>query len=101
MKGKKTGGRTKGNPNKLTADIKAMVRAALDKAGGVKYLVDQAKANPTAFLTLVGKLIPHEVSGPDGGAIPIDVNDGRAKLAHLLARQSPGSGAIEDTGGTV
>lgn len=35
----KTGGRQKGTPNKLTADVKAMILEALDKAGGVKYLV--------------------------------------------------------------
>jgi len=39
-----------------------MVRAALDKAGGVDYLVEQSAANPTAFMTLVGKLLPIEVN---------------------------------------
>jgi hypothetical protein len=35
----KTGGRKKGTPNKLTADVKAMVLEALDRAGGVSYLL--------------------------------------------------------------
>lgn len=35
----KTGGRQKGVPNKLTADVKAMVLDALSQAGGVKYLL--------------------------------------------------------------
>lgn len=35
----KTGGRQKGTPNRLTSDVKAMILEALDKAGGVSYLV--------------------------------------------------------------
>lgn len=58
----KTGGRTKGTPNKLTADVKAMVLEALDQAGGVSYLLTQAQSNPSAFLTLVGKVLPMTVN---------------------------------------
>ena len=57
----KTGGRKKGVPNKITADLKVMILSALDDVGGQKYLVEQAKENPTAFLTLVGKVLPKEV----------------------------------------
>ena len=56
-------GRPKGVPNKVPADIKAMVLAALDKAGGVDYLQRQATENPTAFMTLVGKVLPLQLSG--------------------------------------
>jgi hypothetical protein len=59
----KTGGRQKGTPNKLTADVKAMVLDALDQAGGVAYLLTQAQSNPNAFLTLVGKVLPMTVAG--------------------------------------
>lgn len=63
-KGLKTGGGSrKGKPNKLTADVKAMVLSALDKAGGVDYLLTQAQSNPNAFLTLVGKVLPMTVAG--------------------------------------
>lgn len=68
----KTGGRKKGTPNKLTGDVKAMVIQALARKGGVEYLVEQADANPTAFLTLVGKIIPHQVSGENGGPVSIE-----------------------------
>jgi hypothetical protein len=64
--GRKTGGRRKGSPNKLTADVKAMVQGALDDAGGQKYLTAQAKENPKAFLTLVGKLLPLQLTGAGG-----------------------------------
>ena len=39
----KTGGRRKGTPNKLNADVKAMILAALAAKGGQKYLeMDEA-----------------------------------------------------------
>ncbi len=56
-------GRKKGVPNKFTADVKAMVLEALTKAGGVEYLLKQSEANATAFLTLVGKVLPLTVAG--------------------------------------
>ena len=51
-------GRPKGSPNKVTAAVKDMVAQALEQAGGIEYLVTQSRDNPTAFLTLVGKIIP-------------------------------------------
>lgn len=62
----KTGGRKKGTPNKLSGDVRAMVLAALDEAGGTKYLLEQAASNPSAFMTLVGKVLPKEVTGANG-----------------------------------
>lgn len=62
-KGKPGPGRKKGVPNKLTSDVKAMILAALDKAGGADYLLQQAQTNPTAFMTLVGKVLPMTVVG--------------------------------------
>jgi len=55
-------GRKRGVPNKLTGDVRSMVAAALDDLGGVDYLVLQADLNPVAFLALVAKLIPTQVS---------------------------------------
>ena len=57
------GGSRKGIPNKITSDVKAMILAALDQAGGAQYLLTQAQTNPNAFLTLVGKVLPMTVSG--------------------------------------
>ena len=52
-------------PNKVTGALKDMVLQALDGAGGVAYLQKQATENPTAFLTLVGKVLPMQI-GADG-----------------------------------
>ncbi|HEV8407330.1 MAG TPA: hypothetical protein VGQ34_05290 [Sphingomicrobium sp.] len=56
-------GRRKGVQNKTTGAVKDMVVKALSEAGGVAYLKRQAEKNPAAFLTLVGKVIPLQVSG--------------------------------------
>ena len=43
-----------------------MVLAALAGVGGEQYLMRQADENPTAFLTLVGKVLPLQItSDPD------------------------------------
>ena len=56
-------GRPKGAPNKVTAAIKEMIESALDKAGGVDYLVAQSRENPVAFMGLVGKVLPMQITG--------------------------------------
>jgi hypothetical protein len=59
-------GRRKGVPNKITADVKAMVLGALEKShkdGGVGYLVEQSEKNPVAFMGLVGKVLPLTLAG--------------------------------------
>jgi hypothetical protein len=55
-------GRKRGSKNKLGADVKAMIEGALSAVGGQKYLEQQAKKNPVAFMTLVGKLVPKDVN---------------------------------------
>ena len=56
-------GRKAGTPNKVTAELKDMILGALSAKGGQKYLEMQATKNPTAFLTLVGKVLPMTVAG--------------------------------------
>lgn len=66
---KRYGGRKKGTPNKTTGELKEMILQALSNKGGIKYLERQADENPTAFMTLVGKVLPLQVSGEGGGAV--------------------------------
>jgi len=68
-------GRPKGIPNKVNAELKDMIRNALEKAGGEKYLVRQAEENPTAFMTLLGKILPKDlvVSGDEDNPIITEV----------------------------
>jgi hypothetical protein len=67
------GGSRKGIPNKITGELKQMILAALDEAGGVSYLVDKAESHPQAFMALIGRVLPMTVSGEDGGAIVVKV----------------------------
>lgn len=55
-------GRPKGATNKVTRELKEMILGALDDAGGQAYLLAQAKANPQAFLTLIGKVLPTTIN---------------------------------------
>ena len=70
--GKGNPGKPKGATNKLTREVKAMVLDALDGAGGVGYLIERAQDPRTAsaFLTLVGKVIPLQVQGADDPNAP-------------------------------
>jgi hypothetical protein len=63
-KGQKSGpGRPPGTPNKATKALKDMILEALDNKGGVQYLEEQAEKNPTAFLSLIGKVLPTTLVG--------------------------------------
>jgi len=69
------GGSRKGKPNKTTAAIKDMIEGALQDVGGRAYLARQADENPSAFMGLLGKILPKDisVSGANGGDIIIKV----------------------------
>lgn len=74
-KGEKKPNQGKRGPNKTTVQLKEMILQALDGAGGVKYLQERAKDPRTAsaFLSLVGRVLPMQVTGEDGKAIGISV----------------------------
>lgn len=65
-KGEKRPNQGKRGPGKVTAELKDMIREALDQAGGVSYLLERAHdpKTATAFLSLVGKTLPMTVKGP-------------------------------------
>ena len=59
---KKTGGITKGTPRKKTQLLTDMIDSALIKLGGEDYLVKQGELNPAAFMSLVGKRLPKDMT---------------------------------------
>lgn len=56
--GRKTGGRSKGTPNKLGATAKENITSVFTRLGGVAAMVKWAEKNPTQFYQLYGKLLP-------------------------------------------
>lgn len=87
--GKRAGaGRKAGVPNKLTREVKQMILDALEQAGGVTYLTKQATANPTAFLTLLGKVLPLQVTGDPDNPLGVVVT-----VKDYTGRKSDGRGA--------
>ena len=67
-------GRPKGVPNKTSAQLKGMILAALDQSGGVDYLMERANDPRTAsaFLTLVGKVLPMTVAGDAESPVKVE-----------------------------
>lgn len=75
--GKRPGsGRQKGVPNKINADLKSMILGALSAKGGQTYLEQQATANPTAFLTLVGKVLPMTIANDPENPVTFQIVSG-------------------------
>lgn len=62
-------GRPKGSLDKGNAMIREMVVEALSQVGGVDYLARQAEEKPVAFLGLVGKVMPIQITGDGGGPV--------------------------------
>ncbi len=54
--------RTKGAIGNLNRDMKEILFLAFERSGGVDYLVKQAKAEPKAFMALLGRIVPATVA---------------------------------------
>jgi hypothetical protein len=99
-KGKPGPGRPKGMPNKNTTLLKDAILLAAQNAGGgedglVAYLQAQAVANPGPFLALLGKVLPLQITGKDGGALQLEVaqvtdSEAARAMAFVLARGAQG-----------
>ena len=66
-------GRPKGSRNKNTTLLKDAILLAAEKAGNkvgseglTSYLEEQAAENPTAFMSLLGKVLPMQLTGANG-----------------------------------
>lgn len=68
-------GRKKGSQNKFTKALKEAILEAAEgshKEGTVGYLKVQARDNPTAFMSLLGKVLPMTIQGTgENGALVV------------------------------
>ena len=76
----KSPGRPKGSLNKTTALLKDAILMAAENAGNkigseglVSYLEHQAVENPAPFIGLLGKVLPMQVTGENGGPVSAKV----------------------------
>jgi hypothetical protein len=85
-------GRPVGTPNKTTTTLKDAILLAAQNAGGpsglVGYLEAQAAQNPQAFLPLLGKVLPLQLSGEGGGPVVIVTGVQRAEEVSTQADQT-------------
>ncbi len=72
-------GRPKGSTNKATKELKEMILGALEDAGGQDYLKTQAIENPSAFMGLVGKVLPKDLNAKVEGSLSVEVLTGVTK----------------------
>jgi hypothetical protein len=78
-RGKKSegSGRKKGVQNKLTVSVRQAFKEAFDYLqeddADPAHLKNWGKANPKDFYMIAQKLIPQEMSGPDGSDIPVKI----------------------------
>ena len=66
-------GRRPGSRNMTSLKLREMVFRALheQEGGAVEYLKRQAQEEPKAFLTMIGKLLPTQITGEDGQPVKI------------------------------
>ena len=55
-------GRPKGSPNKTTKTLKEALLASFETLGGEEWLVSLAESDPKAYASLLGRLVPSEIS---------------------------------------
>ena len=63
------GGRPKGSLDKNNKQLREMILEALELKGGAAYLAKQADESPAAFMSLLGKVLPTQLTGANGGPI--------------------------------
>lgn len=86
----------KRGPAKTTALLKDAILKAADQAhpeGMVGYLTQQAQENPGPFMSLLGKVLPMQVTGESGGAIQVEAtvsDDLRAALDAIAGKIASG-----------
>lgn len=63
--GERRGGRQKGVPNKINADLKGMILGALQAVNGEEYLRRVAEVDPRTFCALLGRVLPMTIANAD------------------------------------
>lgn len=73
---RKGAGRPAGVPNKISADVKAGILEAFQRAGGAEYLHGIAQTDPRTFCGLLGKVLPMQLVGDPNAPVAIKISWG-------------------------
>ena len=87
-------GRKPKTPNKKDVALKDMILGALQAKNGQQWLETQMDANPAAFLTLLGKVLPTTLQGPGGGPIQVENLTPEQRAAQAVALVDEAFGPI-------
>jgi len=84
-------GRKPGSRNLTSQKLRELVFKALEQqeGGAIGYLKTQAVQEPRAFMALIGKLLPTQITGKDGAPVRIT----QIELVPLVAPQKPDEAA--------
>lgn len=69
---RKGAGRPKGAIDRGNAMIRELIVKALDNLGGTAYLQEVAISHPAAFMSLIGKTMPLQVTGEGGNPVKLE-----------------------------
>ena len=95
--GGRLGGREKGTPNKMTRLLKEAIPEALERLGSdgkgkdgiVGFLMVAARKETAAYLRLLDRLLPYQITGHDGEAMKIKYTNKVEIVARLKERGLP------------
>ena len=73
--------RASSSPQPAQRPVEPLYLDALSDAGGREYLARQANENPGAFMTLLGKVLPTQVTGDEGGPVTYAIITGVRRAA--------------------
>lgn len=104
VKGNKTGGRLPGSPNKITRHLKEALILAAERHGSDKkgkdglvgYLYHLARYEPRSFASLLGKLLPFQITGKDGVALEVVVKTREDVAKQMQERGLPVPASVFD-----
>lgn len=71
---KRYGGRKKGVPNKITADLRSAIQGAFTEVGGQSYLQKVATEDPRTFCKLLGMTLPKDVNLNAVGGLSLSIS---------------------------
>lgn len=85
----KTGGRSKGTPNRTSSAVKQAILQAFEQVGGTDYLVRVAHDDPKTFVALLGRVLPKDVRAEVSSAADIGerIREGRRRVREAMERE--------------